>query len=135
MSLVFLKLIYAIQVHKSLGKEALRLSEMTSKPASQNTRKGMIAKIDGVAYPVEFQDGDSLLYDCTVRLPKLDPNGGIVTERVKEPEIIKQDGCIDINRDVVKRKIVMETVKLKKGSIKAMPGNDTDAQNRRYKTS
>ena len=133
MSFVFHRLIYyhTIQVHKSLGKEALRISEMTSNPASQRTRKGMIATIDGHAHPVEFQDGDSLLYDCTVRFPKLDQNDDIVTEVVKKPEIVQQEGCADMNHDAMKRKIVMEKVKLKKGSIELTPGSDTDAQNRR----
>ena len=104
---------------------------MISNPASQRTRKGMIATIDGHAHPVDFQDGDSLLFDCTVKLPKLDQNGDIVTEVVKEPEIVQQEGCADMNRDAMKRKIVMEKVKLKKGSIEVTPGSDTDAQNRR----
>ena len=130
---MFHRLIYynTIQVHTSLGKEALRISEMISNPASQRTRKGMIATIDGHAHPVDFQDGDSLLYDCTVKLPKLDQNDDIVTEVVKEPEIVQQEGCADMNRDAMKRKKVMDRVKLKKGSIEATPGSDTDAQNRR----
>ena len=54
-----------------------------------------------------------------------------MTEVVTEPEIVQQEGCADMNRDAMKRKIVMEKVKLKKGSIEATPGSDTDAQNRR----
>lgn len=66
------------------------------------------------------QDGGELLYDCTVKLPKLDQNASIVTELVQRLEIVKQDECIDINCDVVTRKIVMEKV-----SIEATPGHET----------
>ena len=76
---------------------------MTSNPASQRTRKGMIVNINGVTYPCDFQDGDKLMYDVVVSLPRLDEDGKIITKVVKKTNRVKQDGCSEINVDETKK--------------------------------
>jgi len=105
---------------------------MSSLPATANARRNMVAKIDGAKVSMDFQEGDELLFGCTVRLPKLDVNGHIVMKAGKSSKKTVLDNGIEVQVNQATAKMETERVTLLPGKVTAFPGEDADAIKRRW---
>ena len=104
------------QIHTRYAEDALRLSEMRSRPASKNTRNGMKVKIGDDVILSDFKVGDTLHYNVNVSLEKLDSDGNIMTKLESKDEKITEDG-VEVVRTTQVCSPIFETVNLKAGLI------------------
>ena len=123
---------FIAQIHTKYAEDALRLSELASKPASKRARSGMKAKIGDDIIFSDFKVGDTLHYDVKVNLEKLDNAGNIIAKLESKDEKITEDG-VEIVRTTQVWSPVFEAVHLKAGVITSYADSNTEeAKNRRY---
>lgn len=92
----------------------------------------MVAKIDGVDVPTDFQDGDTLLYDCTASLPAIDELGNVLMEEHRKCTKILDNG-IEVSVLEGTAEMKFEKVVLKAGKITSNPQqDDCEAKARRW---